>query len=127
MAVAIFPSEVLWILGKDYAGLDAQALLTFNSLFAKITSDWNIAFFVSPVVLMTAGSCMSLIAGAAFTLNSSRGLVITPLFAIPFSILSQVFFLLIFDLSQVIGVLAISLLVNIFQALMHVIYFRIAK
>jgi hypothetical protein len=123
LLASLFSKDILWVLGNDYSGLDIPIKLAFNSGLTKMIPNISFNYYISPLILMILGSCIGLIAGIAFTLNSSRGVLISPLFAIPYSILAQIIFLSIFDLSEVIGVLAISFLVNISQALMYIIYF----
>ncbi|WP_372722654.1 hypothetical protein [Novipirellula sp.] len=97
--VWLFPTEVLWILGSDYAGLKSE------------------------VVLMIIGSVLNLMAGACFGLSSSRGVVAPPYFSVPYSIALQLITILLVDLSVVNEVLLIGIVGGLGQALLHSIYF----
>lgn len=101
-AAFVFSSHLLWVLGPNYRGLDAQFLL------------------------MIAASCVGIMAGAAFSLNSSRGIVAPPLLTIPYSIATQIAFILLFDVSTLTGVLLVQLTVGLAQLLMHASYLGLA-
>ena len=96
--VYLFPSEVLWILGKDYSNLKQE------------------------LVLNVVGSCLSLIAGIAFTLFTSRGWAINPIISIPISILSIVVGIMFMDVSSLKGVLLLNIFVAGVQVLMNGLY-----
>ncbi|MDR3697547.1 polysaccharide biosynthesis protein [Mucilaginibacter sp.] len=93
-----FPSQILWILGKKYAGLDNYLILSFIA------------------------ACLSLVIGVAFSLYASRGWIINPLFSIPFNIGVLVLGIMIFDVSTLRGVLIFNIFIGIMQAVMHIIY-----
>jgi len=96
--VYLFPSEVLWILGKDYSNLQQE------------------------LVLNVIGSCLSLIAGIAFTLFTSRGWAINPIISIPISLLSIVVAVMFMDVSSLKGVLLLNIFVACVQVLMNGLY-----
>ncbi|MCF4102177.1 polysaccharide biosynthesis protein [Gillisia sp. M10.2A] len=93
--VWVFPSQVLWILGKDYSYLQYELILSI------------------------IGSCTGLLAGALFGLFTSRGWAIKPYISIPLSILSLVLGAVIFDVSNLRGVLMFNIFIIGFQALMN--------
>jgi O-antigen/teichoic acid export membrane protein len=96
--VYLFPSEVLWILGKDYSNLKQE------------------------LVLNVIGSCLSLIAGIAFNLFTSRGWAINPIISIPISVLSIVAGVMFMDVSSLKGVLLLNIFVASVQVLMNGLY-----
>ncbi len=96
--VYLFPSEVLWILGKDYSNLKQE------------------------LVLNVIGSCLTLIAGISFNLFTSRGWAINPIISIPISILSIVAGVMFMDVSSLKGVLLLNIFVASVQVLMNGLY-----
>jgi O-antigen/teichoic acid export membrane protein len=94
----IFHVNVLWILGKDYSGLKTE------------------------LVLNIAGSCLGMIAGACFTLYTSRGWAVNPFLSIPLSIVSIIAGMVIFDLSTIQGILSLNLFVSVVQVLLNGVY-----
>jgi O-antigen/teichoic acid export membrane protein len=94
----LFPSQILWILGKKYSGLDSYLVLNF------------------------IGSCLGLVVGIAFSLYASRGWIINPLFSIPFNIAMLICGALIFKVVTIQGVLLFTIFIGVTQALMHITY-----
>jgi O-antigen/teichoic acid export membrane protein len=91
----LFPSEMLWILGKNYSGLNIELLL------------------------YVADSCLGLLWGSAYILGATRGWNIHPGFSITISICSIVAGILFIDVSTVRGVLLLNLFVSIIQVFMY--------
>ena len=91
----LFPSEMLWILGKNYSGLNIELLL-----------------------YVTDG-CLSLIWGSAYILGATRGWNIHPAFSITVSFSSIVVGAMLIDVSTVRGVLFLNLFVSIIQVFMY--------
>lgn len=91
----LFPHEMLWILGKNYAGLNIELLL------------------------YVIDSCLGLLWGSAYILGATRGWNIHPAFSITVSICSIVLGALLIDVSTVKGVLFLNLFVSFIQVLMY--------
>jgi O-antigen/teichoic acid export membrane protein len=98
-AVLIFPSQVLYVFGKNYSSLTSE------------------------VVIITLGSCISMMAGITYTLSLSRGWVLHPSISITCNILTQLTLLYIFDLSKIQNVLWFSVITNIVAYVMLFIYY----
>lgn len=90
---AVFPSELLWILGKNYAGLKAE------------------------VLLMVVGAVVGAIDVTMYSLNISRGWIVSAWLGIPTGLLSQIIGIVVFDVSTVRGVL----LMGIVSAIPHIV------
>lgn len=105
LIVSIFPGELLWILGRNYAGLHQELLLS------------------------VAGGCMSVFAGLLFTLATSRNWTIHPAIVIPITIAALITGILIFDISSLAGILRLNLWVSFTEVLIYMLYcfFRIHK
>lgn len=97
----LFPNEVLWILGKEYANLQAE------------------------LVLNIVGSCLVLIAGVVFTLYTSRGWAINPLIYLPVNIITIVMSALFLDVSTVQGILQLNIVVAAVQVFMNMLFILI--
>ncbi|MBC7489303.1 MAG: hypothetical protein H7240_04260 [Glaciimonas sp.] len=97
--VWMFPAQTLWILGKSYSGL------------------------LYEVILMAAGSCMTLIYGTAFSLCLQRGYILRPSLNISISLGSQVLLLYVFGYSSVQDILAYSIGNGVIQFMLWSIYF----
>lgn len=91
----LFPSEMLWVLGKNYSGLNIELLL------------------------YVADSCLGLIWGSAYILGATRGWNIHPGFSITVSISSIVVGIILIDVSTVRGALLLNLFVSIVQVFMY--------
>lgn len=96
--VFIFSNQILWILGEEYLGLNNELVLSFG------------------------GSSIFVLAGIVFSLYTSRGWVLNPLFSIPVSIMSIIAGILLFDMSSLRGVLEYSIYLAIIQLLLNSIY-----
>lgn len=91
----LFSSQILWLLGKNYSDLNFELILTI------------------------IGGCVSLIAGASFSLNISRGWTMNPIISVPISIAAIIAGILLLNISTLQGVL----LFNIFLSVVEVIKF----
>ena len=96
--VSIFSKDILWILGKDFAGLTNE------------------------VLLIAIGSCMSLISVSTNQLLSSRGIIVPPLILISFAIIVQVSIALLMDLSKVESVLLYGIYISAVIYSLRLIY-----
>jgi hypothetical protein len=98
LIISILPSQILWVLGKQYAGLQSELIICISS------------------------ACIGSLAGASFGLSTSRGNVISPLFAIPVNIATVICCVLILNISTLRGVLYLGLIVELVQLLMNFLY-----
>ncbi len=105
LCVFLFSSQLLWILGENYKGLDLA--LTLNVI----------------------GSCLALITGILFSLCSSRGWLINPYIYILINIFCIVLGILVFDISNLIGVLHFNIFISVIQMILYFGYaqFKIHK
>ncbi len=83
---ALFPGEILWILGEKYSHLKEE------------------------VVLMVMSSVLQAILSLMWSLNSTKGWIISAWFAVPTGIITQILLLATLDISTVKGVLILSTL-----------------
>lgn len=93
--VYLFPSQILWVIGPNYAGLEYEILLA------------------------VIGSCLSTFAGITFSLYSSRGWVLNPTISIPLSILTLVAAIIFTDVSTLQGVLSLNIIIGATHLLLH--------
>ncbi|MDF7810037.1 polysaccharide biosynthesis protein [Hymenobacter sp. YC55] len=96
--VWMFPNQVLWILGKNYSGLNIE------------------------LVLSIIGSCLNLITGISFSLVSSRGWATNPAITISLEIAAVIIGIMLIDVSTLKGALILNIFVSIMQALLYIIY-----
>ena len=94
----LFSTQLLWVLGKQYQGLEYYLQLSF------------------------IGSCVTLLTGTIFFLYSSKGWIINPVFLIPFNILLLVCGVFLFNLSTLEGVLLLNIFIASLQMLMHLVF-----
>jgi len=87
--VALFPTQVLAVLGKQYSHLQREG------------------------ILMAASSVLGALAGLTWGLNTSRAWIVPPMKFIPVIIVIQVVLVYFLDLSTVRGVLVLSILTAI--------------
>lgn len=97
-AVWMFPAQVLWILGKNYSGLNIE------------------------LVLSIIGSCLSLISGISFSLVSSRGWATNPVITITLEVAAVIIGILLIDVSTLKGALILNIFIGLMQALLYIIY-----
>jgi O-antigen/teichoic acid export membrane protein len=97
--VALYPRQTLWILGKNYAGLEHE------------------------VLLQAIVGVLSLLAGLAYHLGAVRSVVIKPTISIPLEILLQASVIKFFAFSTASGVLYFAMVTAGAQLLMHAGYF----
>ena len=102
LIVYFFPSPILWILGKDYKGLNYELLLSI------------------------IGSCISLLSGIAFSLYSSRGWALSPIVLITINLFAIIVFASMLDLSNLEGVLFLNIVLGL-VALLQTTFFSIFK
>jgi O-antigen/teichoic acid export membrane protein len=85
LMVWLFPTQVMFILGKEYVGLNNE------------------------LMLMTISGCLSLMSSSVFKLSSSRGIVPPPIILIPTLILIQLLFFAVVDFKEITGALMFSI------------------
>jgi hypothetical protein len=93
-----FPGQALWILGKGYDNLQAEFVLTI------------------------IGSCLSLIAGASFTLSTFKGWIIHPAISIAVEVGAIILGLVCIDISSLKGVLYFNIFVACIQIALYIFY-----
>ncbi len=87
--VYLFPTPILWLLGDGYIGLPFELFLSVS------------------------GSCISLLAGVAFSLFSSRGWALPPYLVISINLVSIIILASIIDLSTLKGILLLNIGISI--------------
>lgn len=97
-AVWLFPSEILWVLGKNYSNLGLELLL------------------------IIAISCLGLVSGLSFNLSTCRQWAIHPLISIPITLAAIAISASLFNLSTLLGVLMFNLLVAMVEVIMYISY-----
>ncbi|MEJ7560471.1 MAG: polysaccharide biosynthesis protein [Pedobacter sp.] len=95
----LFPSQILWVLGKEYSGL-------YDAL-----------------ILSIIGGCIGLGCGAIYSLTSSRGWVVNPVILIVYNVLVIIIGLLILDVSTIEGILLLNIFIGCSQIVMLIILF----
>ena len=98
LVVSLFPAQILFILGKDYAGLRFELLLN-----------------------IIAG-CVGMISGVSFSLCTSRGYIINPFIAIPINLLTLICSIYLLNISTLTGILYLNIVVAVIQVLMNFSY-----
>jgi O-antigen/teichoic acid export membrane protein len=95
---AFFSDKLLWVLGNNYSKFNFELIL--NIIIA----------------------CISVISGISFSLYSSRGWVLHPLFAMIKNVIIIVTCCIVLDLSTLAGALYMNLAITLSSMLMNVIY-----
>ncbi|MEO6221212.1 MAG: polysaccharide biosynthesis protein [Ginsengibacter sp.] len=96
--VWMFSSQILWLLGSPYFGLNKE------------------------LVLMTISSCLSLLYGAAFLLGTYRSWVINPVIFISVSIITTICAVLAMDVSSLQNIIILNIFVTLTQLLMLTLF-----
>ncbi|MEP7250922.1 MAG: polysaccharide biosynthesis protein [Ginsengibacter sp.] len=92
--VAIFSSQILWVLGSHYFGLDKE------------------------LVLMAISSCLSLLYGASFLLGTYRSWVINPVLFIGISLSTTILAVLVLDTSTLENIIILNIIVTAIEVIM---------
>jgi hypothetical protein len=100
--VALFPGQVLWVLGSRYSHLHTEG------------------------ILMATSSVLGAITGLVWGLNTSRAWIVSPAKFIPFSLAVQVVLVYFLNLSTVRGVVMLSILSAI-PSLVWFVWFSILR
>ncbi len=105
IVIYLFSTQILWVLGDGYLDLAYE------------------------LVLSMIGSCISLLAGVAFSLYSSRGWAINPIILITINLLTIIGFASALDLTSLKGVLFLNIGVGIIALLQTSMFctFKIIK
>ena len=93
-----FSSQIIWLLGSNYAGLENELVLT--------------------VVIF----CLNITANVIYTICRSRGWVINPFVSIGVNMISIILSAFIFSIATLYGVLIFNIAVSAVLVLMHSIY-----
>ena len=96
--VWIFPEQILWILGSRYGGLESELMLCF------------------------IGSSLNLIVGINYTLNTSRGWLLSPVIVIAVGLAGIVLGILLVDISTLRGVLLFNIFTGVVGLFIHPLY-----
>jgi len=96
--VGIFPEGALWLLGSKYHALKTEVILT------------------------VASSAMGMLAGGAYGLGVSRGIVIPPWISITSGMVCQIALICALNVATVSGVILLSLAMNSVNLIMHGVY-----
>jgi O-antigen/teichoic acid export membrane protein len=100
--VSVFPKSALVILGGQYSGLTRE------------------------VVLLAAGSCVGMVAGGAYAMSISRGIIIPSIVVVSVGILSQSVLILLLRPMDVSGILTYSIYLQFVNAAFYFFYFVFA-
>jgi D-alanyl-lipoteichoic acid acyltransferase DltB (MBOAT superfamily) len=95
----LFPSQVLWVLGKGYANLNKEMLL------------------------ITISSCLAMLAGVTYSVLVSRGWIIKPVINLTINILFQLLLVVTMDLSKTTNVLMFSIVDFLLAFIILITYF----
>ena len=96
--VAVFSSQILWVLGSHYSGLDKE------------------------LVLMAISSCLSLLYGASFLLGTYRSWVINPAFFIGVSLSTTILAILALDTSTLENIIILNIIVTFIEVIMLMVF-----
>ena len=96
--ISIFSTQILWILGKDYSGLEKEMILSM------------------------AGSCISLYASFLFNISTSRNWVINPLVSIPIKVITVIIGALILNITTLSGILVFNIFLASTELLIYFVY-----
>jgi hypothetical protein len=97
--VWIFGSQILFVFGEAYAGLEFELLLSVLS------------------------SSLGVVSGAAFSLTTTRGWAINPRLSIPINVTAIVIGAWLMDVSTLVGILVFNIFLNSVQLLLNSGYF----
>jgi O-antigen/teichoic acid export membrane protein len=98
----VFSKEILWVLGKRFAGLHIE------------------------LILVAIGSCITLIGGSTNQLLSARGIVVPPFAFISLAIAAQVGLAFVIPLHHVVGILLYGIFTPLAIYTIRLLYFGIA-
>jgi O-antigen/teichoic acid export membrane protein len=99
IVVWFFSKNILWILGHNFSSLNKE------------------------LVLVAAGSSVTLISGCTSALLSSRGIIVPPTIYIPTIIVIQVGLAFVVPIDKVVGVLLYGIYTSVFVYVIRMIYF----
>jgi len=102
LLVTAFPTTTLMLLGREYLGLTHE------------------------VVLTAANGAFSTLSAAAYALAAARGVIISPLLALPVALMVQIGLIMSLPVSTVSGVLWLSVLSNLMFWCMYSLNFTLA-
>jgi O-antigen/teichoic acid export membrane protein len=95
----IFSKEILWVVGKRFAGLQTE------------------------LILVAAGSCITLMGASTNQLLSARGIVVPPLAFISLAIAAQMGLAFVVPLNNVVGILQYGIYTSLAIYMIRLIYF----
>ena len=94
----LFADQILWLLGKNYSGLQVEFVLNIVS------------------------TCLAMISGILFQVYSSRGWVMNPIVSISLNIAFLIIGITVTDFNSLRSVIVFNIFVGTLQLLMHLIY-----
>lgn len=97
--VWIFDTQILFVFGESYAGLEFELLLSVLS------------------------SVLGVLSGAAFTLTTTRGWAINPRLSIPVSLAAIIVGAWLLNVSTLVGILIFNIFLNLIQLVLNSGYF----
>ncbi|MEO6637581.1 MAG: polysaccharide biosynthesis protein [Ginsengibacter sp.] len=97
-AVWLFSTQILWVLGSHYFGLNYE------------------------LVLIAVSSCLNLLYGASFLLGTYRSWVINPIIFIPVSLVTTVLAVLVMDTSSLSNIIMLNIVVTLVEIIMLTIF-----
>ena len=95
----MFPSQILWVLGKEYSELRDALLLSI------------------------IGGCIGLASGAVFSLTSARGWLLNPVVLITYNLLVIIIGVLVLDVSTLEGILLLNIVIGSSQIVILIGFF----
>jgi len=98
LLISIFPTQILWILGNDYSGLEKE------------------------LILSVAGSCISLYASFLFNISTSRNWIINPLVSIPIKVVTVIFGAMVLNITTLSGILVFNIFLASSELLIYFMY-----
>ncbi|RLJ73913.1 MATE family efflux transporter [Pedobacter alluvionis] len=96
--VMLFASQLLWVLGDQYANLEKE------------------------LVYVMIGYSANVLMGLAIALYTSKGWVINPVYAITLSVLLIISGIFIFDLTKISGVLKLNIFIAVSELMIHFVF-----
>lgn len=94
----LLANPILWVLGKNYHGLQKE------------------------IVLMMISSCLTFVSSATFSVYSTKGWALNPLITIPISICSIILGIFLINIHSLAGILELNIFTATSTTIIHIIY-----
>ena len=98
LLISFFSKEILWVLGEEYSYLNNE------------------------LILSVIGTSISIFAGVSYSFYSTRGWIIDPLIVIVVDLCAIISGIFIFSVSNILGVLELTIYIASILSLMNVLY-----